>query len=298
MEKKKLGDTLKEIRLNQGLKQKEIYDNEFLPRTTYQKIENNERMPAYDRLLYIAKKLNTTVTEIEFLQYNKDLSEVNKLIFDFRVNLKNSMYKDKVKALKKRMEDFLEKEYDRNIFELIAILEAMLVIEETQEYQAPKQLVSFIWERLEKQDEWQLYDMMIIANIFFIFPVSTARNIIKRLMNQLETYKYFEQTRRMQLAINLNVVNYFRAEGLLLEAEKYIDTAIELAKEIENLTYEVIAKYRRAELLLIKGDVETAKEISADMLTILRLGDKQELFKELKKDWENISENIDKYVRT
>lgn len=298
MEKKKLGDTLKEIRVNQGLKPKDIYDNEFLPRSTYQKIENNERIPAYDRLQYIAKKMHTTIPEIEFLQYNKNLSEVDKLIFDFRVNIKNSMYTGRVNALKKRMENYLENEFDRRIFELVAILEAMLVIEETQEYQAPKQLVDFIWERLEKQDEWQLYDMMILANIFFIFPVDTAKSIVNRLMKQLETYKYFEQTRRMQLSINLNVINYFKANGLLLESEMYIEEAIRLAKEVENLTYEVIAKFRFAELQLIKGDVERAEKMAMNVLTILELGEKEELLKELRRDWENTKKEINDYAKT
>ncbi|MBC1284860.1 helix-turn-helix domain-containing protein [Listeria booriae] len=296
LDKKKLGDTLKQIRLNQGLKQKDIYDEQgFLPRSTFQKIERNESIPSYDRLQYIAKKMNTTINEIEFLQYNKSLSEAEMLIYDFR-RLRNSMYVDRVVDLKKRMELFLEHNYDGRIIELIAILKAFILIEETQDFEAPREIVEFIWKRLEKQDEWQHFDMIILSNIFFIFPLDTARAIIERLINQLEAYKYFLNTQRLQLSILINVTNFLKYHKKILESEEYIIKSIELAIQIENLTYESVARYRYAELLLVKGNKEQATKIANDVFTILELGDKKEYLKELTNDWAKLNENIEDYT--
>ncbi|MBC2193655.1 helix-turn-helix domain-containing protein [Listeria booriae] len=294
--KKKLGDTLKEIRINQGLKQKDLFDK-FLPRGTLQKIENNERVPAYDRLQYIARKLNTTISEIEFLQNHKGLSEVEKLIFDYR-NLKHSLYTDEINNLIARMEKYLDKTYDQRIFELKAILEAMLIINDTQDYQAPVEKVQFIWERLEKQDEWLSLDMLILAHIFFIFPTYTAQKIINRLVTHIESYVYFQNNKRLQLGLYLNIASYLKMNCEILSSEEYIVKAIELARESENLILETVANYRLAEILLVKGDKEKSLDIAENSFAILKLAKRDKLLDDIKAEWQQINNNIDYYTLT
>ncbi|MBC1522649.1 helix-turn-helix transcriptional regulator [Listeria booriae] len=294
--KKKLGDTLKEIRINQGLKQKDLFD-EFLPRGTLQKIESNERVPAYDRLQYIARKLNTTISEIEFLQNHKQLSKVEKIIFDYR-NLKHSIYTDDIKNLLTRMEKYLDEAYDQRIFELKAILEAMLIINNTQDYQAPVKKVQFIWERLEKQDEWLSIDMLILAHIFFIFPTYTARQIINRLVINIESYVYFQNNKRLQLGLYLNIASYLKSNFEIANSEEYIVKAIELARESENLVLETVANYRFAEVLLIKGEKKKALDIAENSFAILKLAKRNKLLDDIKGEWQQINENINDYTST
>ncbi|MBC2256977.1 helix-turn-helix domain-containing protein [Listeria booriae] len=294
--KKKLGDTLKEIRINQGLKQKDLFD-EFLPRGTLQKIESNERVPAYDRLQYIARKLNTTISEIEFLQNHKQLSKVEKIIFDYR-NLKHSIYTDDIKNLLTRMEKYLDEAYDQRIFELKAILEAMLIINNTQDYQAPVKKVQFIWERLEKQDEWLSIDMLILAHIFFIFPTYTARQIINRLVINIESYVYFQNNKRLQLGLYLNIASYLKSNFEIVNSEEYIVKAIELARESENLVLETVANYRFAEVLLIKGEKKKALDIAENSFAILKLAKRNKLLDDIKGEWQQINENINDYTST
>ncbi|MCU07687.1 hypothetical protein DWA49_03350 [Listeria monocytogenes] len=59
----------------------------------------------------------------------------------------------------------------------------------------------------------------------------------------------------------INIATFFRHSYEILEAEPFINKGIELAKRNENTIVELIGKYKKTEILYVKGfESEATKE--------------------------------------
>ncbi|HBJ8795165.1 TPA: helix-turn-helix transcriptional regulator, partial [Listeria monocytogenes] len=161
--KKNIGEALSEIRKIKGLTQNDIA-TENLTRSSITKIETNKMNPSYEKIMIFCKRMGVTLSEVIYYQKDRNVSEQEMLFYEFR-NLKLSVYEDPLNELIKKMEEYLQREDDSMIFELRAILVGLKIFSETNDIELAKKEVDFIWKRLEKQDYWFEFDVLIIANI-------------------------------------------------------------------------------------------------------------------------------------
>ncbi|WP_270993301.1 helix-turn-helix domain-containing protein [Listeria seeligeri] len=287
---KTIGEALRDIRKIKGYTQNEIVTTN-LSRSTIAKIETNSINPSYDRITIFCKQIGISLEEAIYYQHNYSVSEKEKLIHEFR-NLNNSIYKDPINKLISDLDNYLLLDNDLQIIELKAILKAITIFTETDNTELARKEVLFIWERLEKQDEWFHFDILILAYIIFVFEDETLENVANKLMSEIDKFSYFVNYKRLKLGLVLNLALFLKFAGKMDQTIKYIDTGIQLATEIDNLSIKYLAYHRKAEYLLYKGDVEHALNLHNKALSFFELIEDENMYNDLKSDWMNFKEQF------
>lgn len=287
---KTIGEALRDIRKIKGYTQNEIVTTN-LSRSTIAKIETNLINPSYDRITIFCKQIGINLEEAIYYQHNYSVSEKEKLIHEFR-NLNNSIYKDPINKLISDLDNYLLLDNDLQIIELKAILKAITIFTETDNTELARKEVLFIWERLEKQDEWFHFDILILPYIIFVFEDETLENVANKLMSEIDKFSYFVNYKRLKLGLVLNLALFLKFAGKMDQTIKYIDTGIQLATDIDNLSIKYLAYHRKAEYLLYKGDVEHALNLHNKALSFFELIEDENMYNDLKSDWMNFKEQF------
>ncbi|ELY0461694.1 helix-turn-helix domain-containing protein [Listeria innocua] len=289
----KIGKTLKKVRMAQNLTQKDLI-GEDLARSTLEKIENGKRNPSYDKIILICEKMNTSLPEIIYIHNDYKLSEKESLIHDFK-NLRHSLLPKPLESLLFKLNEYLSKQDDRQIVELKAVVEAMIIFNNTQNFSDALETVEFIWERLEKLDDWLEFDILILSHLFFIFEIETAKHIINRLLVQMKKYSLYRHHYRLEMGLMINIATFFRHSYEILEAEPFIIKGIELAKKNENTIVELIGRYKKTEILYVKGFESEATKEYQNIVSILKMLDKDYIYCDMENDWNELTLNVKKY---
>ncbi|EJS6022143.1 helix-turn-helix domain-containing protein [Listeria monocytogenes] len=282
---KTIGEALRDIRKIKGYTQKDIVTNN-LSRSTIAKIETNLINPSYDRIVIFCSKIGISLEEVIYYQHNYSVSEKDKLIYEFR-NLQNSIYKDPVNKLIHEFDNYLLNNNDIQVIELRAILKAITIFTESDDVQAARKEVEFIWKRLEKQDEWFHYDILILAHIIFVFEENTLESVAIKLMSEIDKFSYFVNYKRLKMGLVFNLALFLKFANKMDKTITYIDTGIQLANDIGNLTIKYLGYHRKAEYLLYVGEIEEAKKLHTKALSFFELIEDEAMHNDLKKDWSN-----------
>ncbi|EAE4098150.1 Rgg/GadR/MutR family transcriptional regulator, partial [Listeria monocytogenes] len=280
---KSIGEALRDIRKIKGYTQNEIVTTN-LSRSTIAKIETNLINPSYDRITIFCKQIGISLDEVIYYQHNYSVSEKEKLIHEFR-NLNNSIYKDPINKLISELDSYLLIDNDLQIIELKAILKAITIFTETDNVELARKEVLFIWERLEKQDEWFHFDILILAYIIFVFEDETLENVANKLMREIDKFSYFVNYKRLKLGLVLNLALFLKFAGKMDQTIKYIDIGIQLATDIDNLSIKYLAYHRKAEYLLYNGHVEQAFNLHNKALSFFEFIEDESMYEDLKNDW-------------
>ncbi|MBC2193255.1 helix-turn-helix domain-containing protein [Listeria sp. FSL L7-0229] len=282
---KTIGEALRDIRKIKGLTQTEVVTTN-LSRSTIAKIEINKINPSYDRIVIFCKMLGVSLEEVIYYQHNYSVSEKDKLIHEFR-NLQNSIYKDPVNKLISDLDAYLIEDNDLQIREIKATLKAISIFTETDNVKLARNEVLFIWERLERQDEWFHYDILILAHIIFVFESETIESIGNKLMIEIDKFSYFVNYKRLKMGLVLNLALFLKFANKMDATIKYIELGIELSNDINNLTTKFIAIHRKAEYLLYKHDFELANDLHNQALSFFEFMGDETMYNDLKNDWVN-----------
>ncbi|EHT7836482.1 helix-turn-helix domain-containing protein [Listeria monocytogenes] len=292
---KSIGEALRDIRKIKGFTQNEIVTTN-LSRSTIAKIETNLINPSYDRITIFCKQIGISLDEVIYYQHNYSVSEKEKLIHEFR-NLNNSIYKDPINKLISELDSYLLIDNDLQIIELKAILKAITIFTETDNVELARKEVLFIWERLEKQDEWFHFDILILAYIIFVFEDETLENVANKLMREIDKFSYFVNYKRLKLGLVLNLALFLKFAGKIDQTIKYIDTGIQLATDIDNLSIKYLAYHRKAEYLLYKSDVEQAFNLHNKALSFFEFIEDKSMYEDLKNDWLKAKEQFNIQIK-
>ncbi|EAD9125517.1 Rgg/GadR/MutR family transcriptional regulator [Listeria monocytogenes] len=292
---KSIGEALRDIRKIKGYTQNEIVTTN-LSRSTIAKIETNLINPSYDRITIFCKQIGISLDEVIYYQHNYSVSEKEKLIHEFR-NLNNSIYKDPINKLISELDSYLLIDNDLQIIELKAILKAITIFTETDNVELARKEVLFIWERLEKQDEWFHFDILILAYIIFVFEDETLENVANKLMREIDKFSYFVNYKRLKLGLVLNLALFLKFAGKMEQTIKYIDIGIQLATDIDNLSIKYLAYHRKAEYLLYNGHVEQAFNLHNKALSFFEFIEDESMYEDLKNDWLKAKEQFNIQIK-
>ncbi|WP_256263961.1 helix-turn-helix domain-containing protein [Listeria monocytogenes] len=292
---KSIGEALRDIRKIKGYTQNEIVTTN-LSRSTIAKIETNLINPSYDRITIFCKQIGISLDEVIYYQHNYSVSEKEKLIHEFR-NLNNSIYKDPINKLISELDSYLLIDNDLQIIELKAILKAITIFTETDNVELARKEVLFIWERLEKQDEWFHFDILILAYIIFVFEDETLENVANKLMREIDKFSYFVNYKRLKLGLVLNLALFLKLAGKMDQTIKYIDIGIQLATDIDNLSIKYLACHRKAEYLLYNGHAEQAFNLHNKALSFFEFIEDESMYEDLKNDWLKAKEQFNIQIK-
>lgn len=206
---KTIGEALGEIRKIKGMTQSDVATLD-LTRSSITKIETNKTNPSYDKIMIFCRRLGVSLSEVIYYQNNRTVNEHDMLLYEFR-NLKISVYEEPLTNLIEKMDDYLSRVQDTMIFELSAILKALKLFTETNDIELAKKEVKFIWDRLEKQDYWFEFDVLLIANIIHVFDLETLIRMGERVLIEIDRNKYLMTYNRLRVVLMLNIALFFKS---------------------------------------------------------------------------------------
>ncbi|EAF3881154.1 Rgg/GadR/MutR family transcriptional regulator [Listeria monocytogenes] len=287
MEKKikTIGEALRDIRKIKGMTQNDVMTKK-LTRSSIAKIETNKVNPSYTTITTFANQLGVSLEEVLYYQNNYSISEKEKLIYEFR-NLKLSTYDDPLSNLITKMNIYLKKHYEIQIVELKAVLEASRIFTLTDDIEQARKKVEFIWDRLEKQDEWFYFDVLLLSNIIYMFESDILIDVGKKIMKEIEKFTYNIHSLRLKMGISLNLALFLKFAEKMDFAIEFIEIGLDLAKQNEDLVVQYLAYYRKAEYLLYKGDIQQAERLYNKAVNFFKFVDNNIMLTDIQTDWAN-----------
>lgn len=273
------GSIYKKIRKSKGLSQNEVCGTS-ISRTTLSKFENNKLSPSYDTMVYLLLQIDMSEEEFQFVcnDFSYDLrDEIITLFFRQTSNLETAQ----LFRLLEKGNKYLKTADDIFIRHLMKIIQSLTLLTNDQIEQIdclPKIIISDVWSKLSKMDEWYYSELRLINSFMYYFPIETVLSFLPKLLETVEKYEKFTPMITIRLSILLNV-------GLLLiqnnhkeAAVPLLKEAIELGKEAKRYDYLSIAKVRYA---ICIDDYK----IACEGFLLLEMTEENDMLEHLKKEW-------------
>jgi transcriptional regulator with XRE-family HTH domain len=286
MTNKTIGEALRDIRKIKGMTQNDVANKE-LTRSSITKIETNKMNPSYEKIMVFCQQLGVNLSEVVYYQHNRSVSEREMLFYEFR-NLRVSVYEDPLLTLIGKMDDYLSREKDIMIFELRAILRGAKYLNDSNDIERAKKEVNFIWDRLEKQDEWFEFDVLLISNIIYVFDLDTLIILGEKLMDEVEKNKYLISYNRLKTVLMMNIALFLKQKGRMDLVKKYLDKGIEFSYKNNDLVSAYLGKYRLAEYYLYIGEYEKAEDMNSKAVSFFEEINDEALLEDIRFDWNDI----------
>lgn len=190
-----------------------------MSQSNYSKVEKGEIDIPFSKMIDLLNRLGMSIDEFLYIYRDYTKNPGNQLN-----RLKKLNAGDEENVLKNIEELKAIQNLSQRDKESLLIHEAFLLVLKN-DYKAASEKVFRIWKRLEKHDNWYLYDIRLINSILYLFPVDVAESIVNLALKRLNDYKSLRNLN--QLAANLQI-NFLL---LLIDNKKY-NMAL---NEIENL---------------------------------------------------------------
>ncbi|WP_343363318.1 hypothetical protein [Listeria seeligeri] len=285
---KNLGETLKEIRVNCSLKERDVYESVMSRAHLYQ-IEKNQQMPSWEIVNSILQKFTMSLAEFEYIHNNYRLNSIQQVIKDFK-EIKSSTNTNAINALLEKINKILKIEKNEFLIDLSHVLKALNLFQATQDFGSSKKLVKPVWDRLAKKDAWYYNDLLLITNILYAFDDLTIQHIYERLLSYIDKYKNFNTSKELYININYNYAMCLR--NVTTETEKmelYLNNSMQAAQEVNDVITVLNCRYYLAEILWGKGNEKEAIEEVEKVFIVLSILQEEELLMDKQSDWLEIS---------
>lgn len=206
----KLGVSFKVIRKNKGYTQKNITEG-IITQGAYSKFESGNSELSASSYIELLNRLHMTSEEFIFVSNGFEHRNQDSIIQNFFELPYNDT--QQLRTLKTKVNNLLKSEVDPLLKDIYTICDAMIILAERSNLNAARKLVNPIWERLSKRDNWYLSEIRLINVILYLFPIDTAIEMTRHVLNQLERYNGFQDTNRLKITFNMNLSLLFMKSG-------------------------------------------------------------------------------------
>ena len=257
------GPVLKRIRENKGYTQETVARN-AMNRSTYTRFESENITTSVKKYVQILNNMDMSHKEFTYIHQSYQLNKKEAILFQFNSITTNS---DTVllKQLIKNAEFYLVENDDPVIKDIVEVYYALLTLAQTHDFKKAYKHAEKVWFRLEKMDKWYLTELRLLNNILFFFPAETSLFISKRALIDLNFYKHFEESTKLQMAFSMNLIY------LLMENKDFNQASIQIEELI--LICKKEAKYIMLAVLYVrKGIILTKKKNKTDAEIFIQKG--------------------------
>lgn len=273
---KKYGKTLKNIRESLLFTQAEMSAG-IMSQSNYSKVEKGEIDIPFSKMIDLLNRLGMTVDEFLYIHrdYTKNPGTQLKRLTKMNTGDKQSIIKN-INELK------ATRNLSQRDQELLLIFEALLLVLKN-EYNAAREKVLRIWARLEKHDNWYLYDIQLINSILYLFPIDVAESIVDLALRRLDIYKKFRNINQLSANLQINflllLIDNKKYNMALNETEKLISFCMD-----KRLYVHLGACYVRKGILLVNLGNENPSPWYEKGFGLLKEGNNIGLVQELKNE--------------
>lgn len=251
-----LGSTLKFIRTEKGLNQKDVCFN-VCSRTFLSKIETNGSIPNVLVMANILSNLNINFHEFFYLNHTYKQEKFickEKLctsFFSLRDNHENldNVIHDCKQFLKKYTDDFID--------DLLIVSLFLNKLKTQPNFDFEKSELNSVWARLQNMNILTLNEIKLINCILFYFPNEIAKNISDFILRQLDKYKGYSEYLNLVMSIYLNISTLCFYNNEFEKTKKLMKIVIKYAEKQHRFDILYLSKYR---LSIIVEDIEMRKK--------------------------------------
>lgn len=287
-ENKSLGHTLKEIRINCNLKERDVYET-IMSRAHLYQIEKNQQMPSWGIVTSILQKFTMSLAEFEYIHNNYQLDSIQQVIQDFKA-IKTSTNSHAINALIEKINSLIKNEKNDFLMDVSYVLKALNTFQQEQNFKRSREIVKPVWNRLEKKDAWFYNDLLLITNILYAFDDLTIQHIFERLLVYINKYKNFNTSKELYINIHYNYAICLRNTTTEIDKmEIHLKKSKEAANQINDVITVLSCRYYLAEILWHKGNKEKAMEEVKQVFTVLKILEESELLIDKQNDWIEVS---------
>ncbi|MBC2200592.1 hypothetical protein HCX59_04970 [Listeria welshimeri] len=287
-ENKSLGHTLKEIRINCNLKERDVYET-IMSRAHLYQIEKNQQMPSWGIVTSILQKFTMSLAEFEYIHNNYQLDSIQQVIQDFKA-IKTSTNSHAINALIGKINSLIKNEKNDFLMDVSYVLKALNTFQQEQNFKRSREIVKPVWNRLEKKDAWFYNDLLLITNILYAFDDLTIQHIFERLLVYINKYKNFNTSKELYINIHYNYAICLRNTTTEIDKmEINLKKSKEAANQINDVITVLSCRYYLAEILWHKGNKEKAMEEVKQVFTVLKILEESELLIDKQNDWIEVS---------
>ncbi|MBC1322999.1 hypothetical protein HB853_08590 [Listeria welshimeri] len=287
-ENKSLGHTLKEIRINCNLKERDVYET-IMSRAHLYQIEKNQQMPSWGIVTSILQKFTMSLAEFEYIHNNYQLDSIQQVIQDFKA-IKTSTNSHAINALIEKINSLIKNEKNDFLMDVFYVLKALNTFQQEQNFKRSREIVKPVWNRLEKKDAWFYNDLLLITNILYAFDDLTIQHIFERLLVYINKYKNFNTSKELYINIHYNYAICLRNTTTEIDKmEINLKKSKEAANQINDVITVLSCRYYLAEILWHKGNKEKAMEEVKQVFTVLKILEESELLIDKQNDWIEVS---------
>ncbi|MFP8918411.1 helix-turn-helix domain-containing protein [Enterococcus innesii] len=274
------GKTIKKIRKDKGLKQKDICQD-IVTISYYSRIERGISLPTIDVFLKIIDNLNVSIEEFIFIHHNYQKKPTNKIWFEL-----TELYHNSDIAGLKKYKQWLSNENLKaeNSIILLKMIDLFIV---RLNKEKEKIDVSFITNTLINLENWTSREVIIFTSIMDMIPIETLLVLVNRLLKQRNLYTASEGFNSPYSKILLNSIMICIDNLYIHEAHFYLQTLKKMS-EVRDLYGKTMCLYLEGLLFYVNGkEIEGEKKI-LDAFTIFKLLDMEDFSSKYRMYFENI----------
>lgn len=252
-----IGAIIRDVRKSKNYSQS-IVAKGIMHQTNYSKFELGEIEISYNKFKELLINLEIDIVEFEYLYSLKHRSLREEILYNFYQikfideDLLNQIINDSIKYLKKNS--------DRYINDILNVSRALMAIKDDN-FELASTHGDKIWKRLKNSDSWYLWDIRLINNILFLFPIETAKYIAEFALKQGEKYKRHPEHENIFLPFKYNLVHLLLREKRIEEAQKLNDEILKVFRERKFYTQIALCTLRKSMIELHLNNENYSKEL-------------------------------------
>ncbi|WP_159458182.1 helix-turn-helix domain-containing protein [Listeria goaensis] len=260
-----LGDTIRKIRENKQLTQKEVAGD--IPRATYSRIEAGKTIPSLENFFQIVNRLFMEVGDFMMIHEDFKVSERRKILQLFK-NVQSTLNEEGFHSFFEFSSEYLKTHHDLEIENLFKSLQGLYQFSKTDDRAETFLYVKPLWLSLKNKDELYYWDSLALSSIIFSLPDSSDIHFqVNRLANSFKRLAPFYPDTQGHLArLYLNAVFGLKENNHLHEGGQYVDAALEISEKLPNrdrvLYYD--AMYRKAEIEFVTGNEALGRRLATE----------------------------------
>lgn len=197
-----MGSNFKRIRENKGYTQ-DYVSKGIITQGAYSKFEDNQSGINANAYIHFLNKLHLSADEFFFVGNSYQYTLHQKLVHKFF----NLPYNDLNQLLKiqEELRGYLNSDEDVLLQDILIICEALISLVQTNDIVEAQKIVTPVWDRLSKHHQWYLSDFRIINVLLYLFPVDTAIEVTRSMLNRLRKYNGFRDTKQLKFTYRINL---------------------------------------------------------------------------------------------
>lgn len=215
-----IGETLRKIRKNRNLTQKELAQG-IMQQATYSRIESGQLEVSAVLLYKLVERLNISMNEFFYIAQNYKPTPKQQLLQSFaRIEL---TVPSEIEEQLATTHHYLQLHNDEDVLMMHYAYKSMAALVNVEKIDVVRAFAEKVWVRMQKLDHWYLNDLELINSIILYFPLDVAREITQMAIRRLNAYDHFERdVTYLKLYFRLNL------STLHLEKDKFTQYLAEL----------------------------------------------------------------------